>query len=612
MIPKKSCATITALIGFTVARQDRLFSSTFAIPGRNATYDYVVVGGGTAGLAIATRLAEHFTVAVVEAGGFYEFDNGNQSVVPYYALGMAVLATDENYPRQPLVDWDLVSTPQASAGNRRIHYARGKTLGGCTALNTMAYLRPTVGTHKLWAEQAGDESYEWENALPFYKKSCTLNFPNEIKRNDTSATVKYDPETCAVAGGSGPVQVSWGNWVDPTTSWLARGLRAIGMPLGSKGFSSGTLNGIGGWVSSTIDPKDATRSSAETSYLREAISRSPGLSVYPHTQTTKILFRGLTATGVTVDTHGLAFTLSAGKEVILSAGVIHSPQLLMVSGIGPAATLQSLGIPVTRDLPGVGQNLWDQVSFNVLQGISTETASGIVADPSRQENVLREYLDDQAGPYSSAGGYFSFEKIPDRLRVNFSQPTKDKLSKFPGDWPEIEYVVFGFAAGPNTTIGVVSATLISPLSRGSVTISSASMADPPVVDLGWLNDPADGEVAVAALKRCREAWASSALDPVRSGPEIAPGADVITDAQILDYIRTTASTVWHASATCKMGRPTDPMAVVDSEARVLGLTGLRVVDASVFPFAVPPNPQGTVYMLAEKIASVILRGNASL
>jgi choline dehydrogenase len=283
----------------------------------------------------------------------------------------------------------------------------------------------------------------------------------------------------------------------------------------------------------------------------------------------------------------------------------------MISGIGPAAMLAAQGIPLVKDLPGVGKNLWDQISFNVIQGITTPSSGAFVNDPSPevQKTILREYFAEQKGPYSSAGGYFSFEKIPGSLRANFTASTKAKLAEFPSDWPEVEYVVFGFPFGPGANVGVVSATLTAPLSRGSVTINSSTIFDPPVIDLGWLTDAADGEVAVAAFKRCREAWASGALDPVRAGPEVIPGAEVTTDAQILDFIRSSASTVWHASGTCKMGKATDPLAVVDSHARVLGISGLRVVDASAFPFAVPPNPQGTVYMLAEKIADAVIRGD---
>lgn len=172
-----------------------------------------------------------------------------------------------------------------------------------------------------------------------------------------------------------------------------------------------------------------------------------------------------------------------------------------------------------KDLPGVGQNLWEQITFNVLQGMNTTTGDTFVAspDPSVRQATLKQYQKDQAGPYSQAGGYFSFEKIPDALRNNFSQGTRDKLAKFPTDWPEVQYIPFAFLVS-NSTIGSMSATLTAPLSRGNVTISSSSMTDAPVIDLAWLTDPADAEVAVAAFRRCREAVADSSLDTVRVGP----------------------------------------------------------------------------------------------
>jgi choline dehydrogenase len=263
----------------------------------------------------------------------------------------------------------------------------------------------------------------------------------------------------------------------------------------------------------------------------------------------------------------------------------------------------------------VGQNLWEQITFSVLQGFNTSTAGTFVdsPNPSTRQATLEQYHDNQAGPYSQAGGYFSFEKIPESLRANFSQETKDKLANFPDDWPEVQYIPFGFAipsGNDSQTVGAMSATLTAPLSRGNVTINSASVKEPPIFDLAWLSDSADGEVAVAALKRCREALADPSQDPVRLGAEVAPGAGVITDEDILAYIRQSASTVWHASGTCKMGKggDADPMAVVDSRARVFGVEGLRVVDASAFPFGIPANPQATVYMLAEKIVDAILKG----
>ncbi|KAI7785159.1 hypothetical protein LA080_007826 [Diaporthe eres] len=534
---------------------------------------YGFVGGGTAGLAIAARLAPHFSVAVVEAGGSYQADTGNQSVVPYYSLNMPVLATDPaTYQHEPLVDWDLISVPQQGAARREVHYARGKTLGGSSALNTLAYVRASRGAQDRWAEEVGDESYRWDSVLPFFKAGCQLTPPDLEKRNAANATPSWDADAFSGENGTAP---------------CAEAAACV---------FCGSINGLGGWTSSTIDPRDATRSSSQTSYLQMA-EQETRITVYSHTQATKILFAARKVTGVAVDTQGTEYTLSARKEVIVSGGVFHSPQLLMISGIGPSATLQSLGISVIKDLPGVGQNLWEQLSFNVLQAVSTPTGGTFV---------------DSSDP--QAGGYFSFEKIPESLRANFSQETRDKLASFPEDWPEVQYIPFGFptpsSSGGAQTVGTMSATLTAPLSRGNVTISSPSIKDPPVFDPAWLSDPADTELAVAAFKRCREALADPSLDPIRVGAEFAPGANVTTDEDILLYIRQTASTVWHASGTCKMGKgeDVDPMAVVDSQARVFGVEGLRVVDASAFPFAVPVNTQGTVYMLAEKITAEILHG----
>lgn len=289
-----------------------------------------VIGGGTAGLAIASRLAVSASVAVVEAGGIYEQDNGNQSVVPYYGLVMPVLGTSEDYPRQPLIDWDLLSTVQPSSSNRRIHYVQGKTLGGSSAINTMAYHRGTVGAYRRWADLVDDQSYVFDKVLPYFKRTSALTPPNPLKRNSPNATVKYDP---SVFDNSlrGPLQVSWGNWVDPTQTWLSLALQAIGQALNPNGLSSGKVNG-GAWVPTTINPRDATRSTSKSSYLDSHPDQQP--IVYLHSQASKVLFdKNKKATGVSLSTNGQTYVLSAKKEVILSAGVFHSPQLLMLSGM---------------------------------------------------------------------------------------------------------------------------------------------------------------------------------------------------------------------------------------------------------------------------------------
>jgi choline dehydrogenase len=259
---------------------------------------------------------------------------------------------------------------------------------------------------------------------------------------------------------------------------------------------------------------------------------------------------------------------------------------------------------VISNLPGVGQNLWDQVFFDVLSGVNTPVFS---LTSENEAQILQEYLQNQTGPYSSAGGFSAFEKIPKALRRNFTNRTTSLFSTIPEDWPEIEYLMLAFP-GANGTVGAISATVEFPFSRGNVTISSTEVKDPPIINMAWLTDPADGELLVAAFKRCREAWNSSVRAEIKVGPEIAPGPDVITDEHILDWIRANAATQWHASSTCSMGKKGDVNAVVDSKARVFGVQGLRVVDNSAIPISVPGHPSGTVYAFAEKIADDIKNG----
>ncbi|AEO67488.1 341e151e-c8f5-48a2-a6b5-f6e4095bcee6 [Thermothielavioides terrestris] len=586
-------------------------SSAFPAPG-DASYEYVVVGGGTAGLAIAVRLAASGkSVAVVEAGG-WATEMGNITTVPGYAFSDPVLAPVEDFPPVPLLDWELLSQPQTGANNRSIHYAAGKTLGGSSSINTMAYHRPTKQTHQRWADVAGHESYTWDNMLQFFEKSTTLTPPDWQKRATPNATFTFDPTVFCLSGKSsscGPLQVSYSNWVDPTNTWFAVALNAVGLGSNSTGFNSGYLSG-GAYTTETVDPSTATRSSSQTSYLDWGL-RNTQIKVYNGTLASKVLFTSGKATGVSVSTNGTAYTLTATREVILSAGTFHSPQLLMLSGIGPRALLSSLGIPVISDLPGVGQNLQDPIFFSVQNGVTTPSLASELANPNQAAAILAEYVSNKTGPYSSPGGYIAFEKLPAASRANFSARTSALLAALPSDAPEIEYLAGSFAGTGDgvTTIGDLSAAILHPFSRGSVTIRSANISDPPVIDMGWLTDAADAEVAVAAFKRVRQAWSSPLLDDWKVGPEVKPGVSVQTDAQILDYVRENAIPIWHACATNAMGTNASAGAVVDWRAKVFGVDGLRVVDASALPFALPGHPQATIYAFAEKIAASILAGN---
>jgi len=246
---------------------------------------------------------------------------------------MGFLDGTEAYPPQPLMDWDLLSTPQSAAGNRRIHYAQGKTLGGSSAINSMGYHRATRGAFQLWADTVGDQSYAFDRVFPYFKRTCTLTPPDLEKRNAPNATVLYDLNSCDNTPEN-PLQVSWSNWVDPAQSWLARALQAVGQTLSPMGLNSGELNG-GAWIPNTIDPKNVTRSTSKNSYLEYALEQQKRarITIYLRSQASKILFDGKKkAIGVAVSSGSQQYVLSAKKEVILSAGVFHSPQILMLSG----------------------------------------------------------------------------------------------------------------------------------------------------------------------------------------------------------------------------------------------------------------------------------------
>ncbi|KAI4118243.1 MAG: hypothetical protein LQ345_001662 [Seirophora villosa] len=588
-----------------------------------------VVGGGTAGLAIASRLAANreTSVAVVEAGSFYQLDNGNGSVIP----ALAPLQHVGSLPNdtQPLIDWGFVTVSQAGANNRRMHYARGKTLGGSSALNYLAFHRQvpqkagwSVGSYEQWAEQVGDDSYLFDNFESYFQRSATLTEPNLAKRYPTNGTVEFDATSFNNAIG-GPLQVSWANWASPIGSWGQVALASAGIPP-INGFNSGKLLGSA-WVSQSLNPVNQHRSSSQTSYLDEAINTT-SIVVYTRTQASKILFdANNTATGVSVQTAGLPYTLHARREVILSAGVFQSPQLLMLSGIGPRETLENHNIPVLADLPGVGQNLWDHVYYGVSFRVKVDTSSRLSNDPIYAAQAAENYTSTQTGPLTAVGAFIGFEKLPASYRQNLSASARERLdSAFPNDWPEIEYLIESAFDGYNTNYtavdpndgyqyATISSALVAPLSRGNVTISTADPSQPPVINPNWLTDPTDVELAILAFKRVREIWGY--MNGTTIGEEYFPGtAEVATDEEILSFIRQALVQLWHAAGTCKMGKAGDEkeggdgMAVVDPEGRVYGVKGLRVVDASVFPLLPPGHPQATIYALAEKIADAILSG----
>ncbi|KAI1780614.1 glucose-methanol-choline oxidoreductase [Hypoxylon cercidicola] len=587
----------------------RLLGSSFGVPGNAATYDYVVVGGGNAGLTLASRLVEQKagSVAVIEAGTFYELSNGNTSQIPGTAA--TYVGKDKN-DWQPMVDWGYLTTPQAGAFDGELHYPRGKTFGGCSARNYMIYQRGTVGSYQMWADAVNDTSYTFDSFLPWFEKSMNFTPPNTSLRLKNSTVVD---DLSALGDNSGPLSVTFPNWVYPYSTWAEKGLAEIGMDVRGDNFQNGGLLGQA-YAMFTINADTMLRESSETAFLQKSLD-DPNYYLYPLTMAKKVIFDdSKTATGVLVNTGGREYTISARKEVILSGGVIGSPQLLQASGVGPAELLTSLNIPVVADLPGVGQNFQDHIVFGVSHRIDSITASSY-SNPTVLAEQTKMFDEQAAGMFTSpATDILAWEKLPNNTRSSFASETLDVLSQeYPADWPEVEYIALssylgnGFTpstADPNdgTNYATLTIVLTTPRSRGSVNITSSDTSVSPAIDPAFLTNQADVDVSVGGFKRAREYWATEALKGMADPEEKYPGASVATDEEIANSIRGSFQTIFHGACTCAMGSSDNPLAVVDSQTRVYGVQNLRVVDASAFPLLPPGHPMSTVYALAEKIA----------
>ena len=472
------------------------------------------------------------------------------------------------------------------------------------------WARQTIGSADLWANEVGDESYTFASLLPFYKKSAHFTPPSVAYPNSSNTQ-----DLSAFSASGGPLQVSFGGYNDPFATWVQRGLQDVGQEA-IDGFQSGRLIGSA-YYPSTIEPVHATRSSSQSSYLN-SVSNVTSLRVYNNTLAQKILFRGRVATAVKVSSQGLDYVLNARKEIIVSAGTFQSPQLLMVSGIGPRETLEGLGIPVLKELAGVGRNLWDHAYFGAAYPVNVPTISAALNNPALAQAAVEAYQQSAVGPLSVPGtGVLGWEKLPSPYRDNLTKAAIDALNFFPADWPELEYLPVSAVLGyqrdyqeedplDGQNYASIGTAVVAPLSRGNITINSTSMLDPPLINPNWLTDPVDIELAIASFKRQRQIW--KGLGNLTTGPEKIPGDAVQSDADILNFIRQSLAPVWHAAATCKMGRSSDPLAVIDTKMKVYGFENLRVVDASSFPFLPPGHPQATIYAIAEKIASEILQG----
>ena len=523
--------------------------------------DYVIIGAGSAGCAIAYRLTEAgHTVTVIEHGGT---DYGPFINMP------AALSYPMNMSRY---DWGFQSEPEPHLGGRKLATPRGKVIGGSSSINGMVYVRGHARDYDHWAE-SGAHGWSYADVLPYFKRM-------EHSHGRTSGDWR---------GKAGPLHIKRG----PRTNPLVRAFRKAGEQAGyqvTKDYNGQQQEGFG--------PMEATihngeRWSAAKAYLRPA--EKTGLCTVVNALALRIAMDGTRATGVVVERKGREEVIEAGREVIISASSINSPKLLMLSGIGPADHLAEHGIEVIADRPGVGQNLQDHLEMYIQQA-ATKPVSLYKYWNLFWKGVLGlQWLLTRKG--LSASNQFEMAAF---IR-----------SKAGVDYPDIQYHFMPIAVrydGQAAAEGHGFQAHVGPMrskSRGSVTLASADPKEAPKILFNYMSHPDDWEDFRTCIRLTREIFAQEAFGPYR-GKEIQPGADVETDAQLDEAIMEHVESAYHPCGTCKMGDPADPMAVVDPEARVIGVENLRVADSSIFPRITNGNLNGPSIMTGEKCADHIL------
>jgi len=512
-------------------------------------YDYVIVGGGSAGCVLSHRLteADDVEVLLLEAGA----PASDRGAVKDPSRVWELMESD--------LDWAFKTEPQPTMNGRQIDWPRGKALGGSTMINGMAYVRGHPYDYDTWAE-LGNEDWSYDDLLPYFKRSENFQADGDMEYHGTD----------------GPLTVSRGdNTEDLTPSdfqeKLVDAARAVGMEK-NLDFNGEQQAGVG-WYHSTI--QDGERHSAAKAFIEPILDR-PNLTVETEAHVTELTFDGDRVTGVVYEQHGQEQEVEANDdgEVVLSAGAIQSPQLLMLSGVGPAEHLDDHGIDVRVDLPGVGRNLQDHLRVNVAY----ETEEPVTPrDP--------DDLPDKGARY-------------DRVLTGAFERSEPDLPA-----PDLQY---GLSAGldpEHPTSGYsVAALPLRPSSRGRITLDTTDPYDDPIIDPKLLSTEKDVDDIVTAIRRAREIATADPLDDVRA-EEVRPGPDVQSDEAIADYCRDTAESGYHPVGTCKMGD--DDLAVVDDDLRVHGLDGLRVIDASIMPNLCSGNTNAPTIAIAEKGADLL-------
>ncbi|OCL15252.1 GMC oxidoreductase [Glonium stellatum] len=577
----------------------------------NSSYDYIVVGGGTAGLTVANRLTEHGdkSVLVIEYG---YIDDSEDLLIPERVL--AGNARD-------VFNWTTV--PQPGLNNRTSQAGTAAVLGGGSAVNGMLFDRGSVSDYDAW-EELGNPGWGWYGLLPYFKKSVTFTPPSA----SIAAQYNYTYDISS-AYGDGPVHASFPPYQWPSQGVFWGGWADLGIQRQQEG-ANGSAYGVF-WIPSSLDPVTQTRSYARTAHYDPIKSRSNYHLLTGYTVTHVTFAYGLTACGVSVQSRDSNTTtiIKARKEIILSAGAMGTPQILQRSGIGPKALLNKAGIKVKRNLPGVGQNFQDhpasQLTFYIVTKNFFPNPDAFLANATFNSDSFAEYEKFKTGPYTmshvNAAGFIPLKSVnPDYELIISTLKSQNATAYLPETYDETliagflsqrSIVASQFSASDNGAFefpfsgAAAQAALHKPLSRGTVSINTTNPLGDPVIDYGVFTNPVDVANSVAMIKFVRKFYATPSIRSL--GPvETFPGANIISDADIENVLRSFLMypSFAHPSCTCAM-LPLGKGGVVGPDLRVYGTQGLSIADASIIPLIPATHLQATIYAIAEKAADLI-------